>query len=209
MRTALDIENWPRKDHFHFFKKFDEPFFGVTVPIDCTKAFNAAKASGVSFFVWYLHKTLVAVNKIEPFRYRICDHMVYLYDKVDASATISREDGSFAFSLIGYNPNIKAFSKIAADEIERIRVTPGLFTRSFDQDNIIHFSALPWINFMSISHARSFAIRDSCPKISFGQMTIAADGKRSMPVSVHVHHALMDGLHVGQFLDCLQFELNG
>lgn len=30
------------------------------------------------------------------------------------------------------------------------------------------------------------------------------NGRLLMPVSVHVHHALMDGLHVGQFLENFQ-----
>jgi len=39
MKTKLDISSWNRKDHFAFFKQFEEPFFGVTVPIDCTTAY--------------------------------------------------------------------------------------------------------------------------------------------------------------------------
>lgn len=208
MKKQFDIENWSRKDHFHFFRKFEEPFFGATATIDCTKAYHTAKALNVSFFVYYLHKTLAAVNKIEPFRYRISGESIFVYDRINASPTISREDGSFAFSLFEFNPDIHVFAEIATTEIERVRVTPGLFTRTFEVDNIIHFSALPWIDFTSLSHARSFTFEDSCPKISFGKMSIAENGKKTMPVSVHVHHGLMDGLHVGQFIECLQSELD-
>jgi chloramphenicol O-acetyltransferase type A len=34
------------------------------------------------------------------------------------------------------------------------------------------------------------------------------DGKRSMPVSIHAHHGLVDGLHVGQYIDCFQELMN-
>jgi chloramphenicol O-acetyltransferase type A len=30
------------------------------------------------------------------------------------------------------------------------------------------------------------------------------NGQLQMPVSIHVHHALMDGYHVGQFIDQFQ-----
>jgi chloramphenicol O-acetyltransferase type A len=208
MKTYLDLDRWPRKEHFDFFRKFDEPFWGAVVDIDCTKAYQNAKASNASFFVWYLHKTLVAINAIESFRYRIDAGQIIIHDRIDGSATISREDGSFGFSLIEFDADFEIFSKGALVEIDRVKNTPGLFTRSFDQDNLIHFSSIPWVNFTSLSHARSFSFPDSCPKISFGKMTVAADGKRSMPMSVHVHHALMDGLHVGQFVDCFQSEMN-
>ena len=63
------------------------------------------------------------------------------------------------------------------------------------------------LRFSSISHARSFSYPDSCPKIAFGKME-ERDGRRSMPVSVHVHHALMDGFHLAQFFERLQEALN-
>jgi chloramphenicol O-acetyltransferase type A len=74
--------------------------------------------------------------------------------------------------------------------------------------NVIHFSTVPWVNFTSLSHARSFTFPDSCPKISFGKMMIGIDGKRTMSMSIHAHHGLMDGYHVGQFVDCFQELMN-
>lgn len=208
MRTLLDIENWPRKEHFHFFRQFEEPFFGATVEIDCSKAYIAAKALKTSFFTYYLHKTLVAVNATESFRYRVLGDQIYVYDQINASATIGREDGSFGFSLIEYNANFEFFSANTVAEIERIQNTTGLFTRTFTDDNVIHFSAIPWLDFTSLSHARSYTFPDSCPKISFGKMKIAENGKRTMPMSIHIHHGLIDGLHLGQFVDLLQELMN-
>lgn len=204
MRTLLDIENWPRKEHFHFFRKFEEPFFGATVEIDCTKAYATAKSLNASFFIYYLHKTLVAVNTIESFRYRISAEQIYVCNQINASATIAREDGSFGFSLIEYNADFAIFNATALMEIERIQTTTGLFTRTFEDDHVIHFSAIPWLNFTSLSHARSYTFPDSCPKISFGKMMVSEERKRTMSMSVHVHHGLMDGFHLAQFVDCFQ-----
>lgn len=209
MKTLLNLNNWSRKEHFHFFRKFDEPFFGVVVEIDCTKAYENSKALGISFFIYYLHKTLVAVNQTEAFRYRIEDDQIYIYDTVDASATISREDGSFGFSLMKYHPDFNLFQQNALTEVDRVKNTSGLFTRTFEMENLIHFSAIPWVDFTSLSHARSYTIADSCPKVSFSKMMVSEEGKRHMKMSIHVHHGLMDGLHVGQFVDCFQAEMNG
>ena len=204
MKTLLDLENWNRKEHFAHFCKMEEPFFGVTVEIDCTQAYQTAKELKTSFFIYYLHKTLVAVNAIENFKYRIAEGKIYINNQIDASATIGREDGTFGFSLIEYNPDFKIFEQTALAEIQRIQNTTGLFTRSFDNDNLIHFSAIPWLNFTSLSHARSYTFPDSCPKISFGKMIASETGKKTIAMSVHVHHGLMDGLHVGQFVDYFQ-----
>lgn len=208
MKTLLDLENWNRKEHFLFFKQMEEPFFGLTVEIDCTKAYATSKQLGTSFFVYYLHKTIVAINTIESFRYRIIDEAIYIYESIDVSATIMREDKTFGFSLIEYSSNFEVFATNAFEEIERIQNTPGLFTREFEEINVIHFSAVPCVNFTSLSHARSYSFPDSCPKISFGKMLIDKDGKRTMSMSIHVHHGLMDGFQVGQFLDCFQELMN-
>lgn len=208
MKTLLDLENWNRKEHFLFFKQMEEPFFGITTTIDCTKAYSVAKKLGTSFFAYYMHKTIVAVNTIESFRYRIINDAIYIFDTIDVSATIMREDNTFGFSLIEYSPDYEVFAKNTSEEIQRIQNTSGLFTREFPNNNLIHFSAVPWINFSSLSHARSFTFPDSCPKISFGKMMIGDDGKRTMSMSIHVHHGLMDGYHLGQFVDCFQELMN-
>jgi len=204
MKTLLDLNNWNRKEHFLFFKQMQEPFFGATVEIDCTKAYEKSKTMDTSFFIYYLHKTLAAVNTIENFKYRISNTHIYMHDRIDGSATISRADGTFGFSLIEYHPDYTIFEQTALTEIERIQTTTGLFTRDFPDDNVIHFSAIPWLNFTSLSHARSMTFPDSAPKISFGKIMIHENGKRTMPMSVHVHHGLMDALHLGQMVDCFQ-----
>ena len=202
MKQKLPLDTWNRAAHFQFFKQMEEPFFGVTVTIDCTLAYEKAKALGVSFFTYYLHKTLAAVNAIEPFRYRIINDEVYAFEQIDASATVLREDKTFGFSLIEFNKDVMVFSEIAKKEINRIQTTTGLFTREYPE-NLIHFSALPWINFTSFSHARSFTFPDSCPKISFGKM-MEDNGKKTMSMSINVHHGLMDGIDVGEFISCFE-----
>lgn len=208
MKTILDLDNWNRKEHFLFFKQMQEPFFGVTVDVDCSKAYINSKFLNTSFFIYYLHKTLTAVNAFENFRYRILNTHVYVHDRIDGSATISRADGTFGFSLIEYHPDYQIFEETALAEIERIQNTTGLFTREFNAENLIHFSAIPWLKFTSLSHARNMTFPDSCPKISFGKMTIDQNGKRTMPMSIHVHHGLMDAMHVGQMVDYFQQIMN-
>ena len=206
MKQKLNLETWNRKEHFLFFKQMEEPFFGVTITVDCTKAYDKAKEMGVSFFTYYLHKTLTAVNHCEPFRYRIIDNEVYIFDRIDVSSTILREDKTFGFSQIEYSKDLNQFAENTKKEIARIQSTTGLFTREYSE-NLIHFSALPWINFTSFSHARSFTWPDSCPKISFGKM-MDENGNKSMAMSIHVHHGLMDGYHVGEFLTFFQDLIN-
>ena len=206
MKQKIDISSWNRKEHFEFFCTFEEPFFGVTTSIDMTIVYEKAKALQIPFFVYYLHKTIAAINQVENFRYRIEENEVVLYDEIDASATIMREDKTFGFSFMKFHSDIQDFAKIAQIEIERIQITPRLFTREFPE-NIIHFSAVPWINFTGLTHSRKYTLKDSCPKVSYGKL-VEENGKKSMALSVTVHHGLVDGYHIGLFIEALQTELN-
>jgi len=206
MKEKIDIDTWLRKDHFNFFNNFDEPFFGVTVEVDCTETYKEAKAAGVSFFLLYLHKSLAAANQIENFRYRIINGEVWKYTKINAAATINRPNGSFGFGYFDYLEKFKDFNAKANLEIEKVKNTTGLIPSS-SGENVIHYSALPWLNFTSMSHARNYVYKDSCTKISFGKVRDQS-GRKIMPVSIHANHALMDGFHVAQFVDVYQSLLN-
>lgn len=206
MKQKIDISSWNRKEHFEFFNTFEEPFFGITTQIDMTIALEKAKKLQIPFFVYYLHKTIAAINQVENFRYRIEENEVVLYDEIDASATIMREDKTFGFSFMKFHSDIQDFAKIAQTEIERIQTTQGLFTREFPE-NIIHFSAVPWINFTGLTHSRKFTLKDSCPKVSYGKL-MTDNGKQTMAMTVLAHHGLVDGYHMGLFVDALQNLLN-
>jgi chloramphenicol O-acetyltransferase type A len=204
-KQKLDLDRWPRKEHFAFFNSFEEPYYGVTVRLDCTAAYHFAKQRGVSFFLYSVYRSLAAANEVEAFRLRIEDNDVFLYNHIDGGSAIDRPDGTFGYGFLPWSPDLNTFIETATASIARIRSTTGL-TRT-PANNIIRYSVLPWIDFTSLSHARAYSRADSCPYITFGKMT-EHDGTRSMPISVHVNHALVDGLHLGQFLERLQQLLN-
>lgn len=202
MKTKVDLETWNRKEHFEFFRQFDEPFHSVTVEVDCTRTYQESKSQGHSFFLNYLHKSLTAANSVRAFKLRIFAAEVYEYETVNASPTIPRSDGSFGFSYMDFHADFDRFHAHAIAVTNAVRNSTRLFPVE-SNECVIHYSSLPWLKFTSLSHARHFSAADSAPKISFGKMT-ETNGVRVMPMSVHVHHALVDGLDVGHYVDALQ-----
>ncbi|MBL4677737.1 MAG: chloramphenicol acetyltransferase [Mucilaginibacter sp.] len=205
MKTKIDFKTWERTEHFKFFNSFEESFFGATVTVDCTKAYAKAKELGISFFLYYLHCTLTAANRLTHFRYRVENGEVYLYDSIGASATVGRPNDTFGFSFMDYHPDLKEFAAHAKKEMERVAAGTGIELRPIT--NVLHISAIPWLDFTGLTHARGFQFEDSMPKVSYGKMT-EKDGIKSMPVSVSVHHGLADGKHVGDFVALFQELLN-
>lgn len=197
MRTPIDLDSWPRKAHYQFFKDFTEPFHSVVFETDVTRAYQRAKREGHSFYLDYLHCSLRAVNEIPEFRYRIDEGQAWDYAQINASATVLRPDNTFGFSNIPYHTDLATFVQGATAEIARVRASEALFSSATGQE-VIHCSALPWLNFTALSHARHFPMGDSVPKISYAKM-MEKGSQLTMSVSLHAHHALVDGYHVGLF----------
>ena len=195
MKHEIDLSTCKRGEHFEVFKNFDEPLFGITVKVECSVAYKKAKESGYPFSLYYLYLSLKAANEIEEFRYRIEGEKVVCYDNVGAGPTVFRDDETFGYAYMPYNKYIEVFMNQASVEVERVKAERGLKFPHAEED-ILHYSTLPWADFTSTSHARKFDISRSIPKITFGKIT-RNNEEMWMPVSVHVSHALMDGFHVG------------
>ena len=201
-RHFINISTWKRREHFEVFKNFDEPLFGLTVRVECSAAYKKSKELDYSFSNFYLYLSMKAANEIEEFRYRIEDDKVVCYDSVGAGPTIFREDETYGYGFMPYSEDIEAFMKQASAEVERVKAEHGL-KFPYNGEDILHYSTLPWADFTSVNHARILTIGRSIPKITFGKITKVGD-KMWMPVDVHVNHALMDGFHVGKFVERFQ-----
>jgi chloramphenicol O-acetyltransferase type A len=206
MRTKLELNSWNRKEHFEFFRKFDEPFYHLNMNVDCTFGLQKAKAAKHSIFAWYLFSAMKAANMVQEFRYRIEGEEVYEYNTVHASPTIGRDDGTFGFAQVDFQEDFEIFQSQLNKEMERVRGLSGLFTAP-ERPDVIHYSALPWFSFTGLSHPRNYGDGDSIPKISFGKI-FAQDNKSWLPLSVQVHHGLVDGFHVNLFVEALLHRLN-
>jgi len=205
VKQKVNLVTWKRKAHFQFFNSFEEPYYGVCVRVDCTAAYAASKRMGCSFFLYCLYQSLTSVQQVEAFRLRVEAGDAYLYDRIDGGSTLPRVDGTFGFGYYTFTEDMAVFMADGQREMERVRLTEGLERRG--AQNLVRYSALPWIDFTSLSHARRFAVGDSCPWITFGKMTESA-GRRSMPVSIHVHHAVVDGVDVGKYIEAFQARMD-
>jgi chloramphenicol O-acetyltransferase type A len=204
MPQPIDIDNWHRRHHFEFFKDYEIPFFSLCAEVDVTRLYIwSRQEGGPSFFLASFYLSLQAANEIESFRYRIREDSVILHETVDGGTTVMREDETFGFAYFDFDPSYIKFEVEGREILDRARSASGPLLDRPDRDDLIYYSIIPWVHFTSFSHARRLATGDSIPKIVFGKHSDHA-GRRLMPVSVEVHHALMDGLDVGRFFGRFQ-----
>lgn len=202
--VRLDLSNWNRRDLFTFFDSFSEPFHGVCLRVDCAGAFRYAKEHHLSVFLTLLHCSLAAAHQVENFRLRGLNGEVWLYQTIHGGSAVGRPDGTIGFGHYVFHQDLHDFVREASLELNRVKTSNEL-TRYPGQD-LIRYSMLPWFDFTSISHARDLSQKDSAPRITFGKIT-ETNGRCSMPISIHVHHGLVDGEHVARFVELFEQRL--
>jgi len=199
----IDIEQWERKEQFHFFKDYDNPFFGLTADVEISKLLEYTRSRGHSFFAAYLYISQLQINKIKEFRYRIVDNQVVDYASISAGSTVLKANDVFTFCYFEYMKSYREFEAHVLEQIERCRQAESPFNARDHNLAQVHYSVIPWLHFHGLSHPRNYGTGDSIPKIVFGKYT-SSNGSINMPISVEAHHALMDGFHIGQYFEGFQ-----
>ncbi len=152
----------------------------------------------------YHYFALKAANEIEPFRYRLRDGKVLVHEVINGGTTLILPNETFTLVYFDHAESFTKFMEGATKAVAEIRSGDGGFCPKHEDDARIHCTTLPWIAFTSFSHARRWWHKeDSVPKISFGKF-VHENGRTLMPFSVEVHHALMDGLHVGRYIERIE-----
>ncbi len=203
MAKYLDLKNWIRRDLFEFFVGFDKPYFNICTQLDVTNLLAAlSNRPGLSVSMAYHYFALRAANEIEPFRYRLEDRQVIVYDVIHGGTTVLLPSENFTLAYFEYDVDFEKFMAGAEGALQEALAGDGAFFPN-PREDMIHFTTLPWVSFTSFSHARNWGREDSVPKIAFGKF-VEANGRTLLPFSVEVHHALMDGLHVGRYVARLE-----
>lgn len=203
MARYLDVTSWARRDVFEFFLAFDKPYFNICTRLDITSLLALLRnRPEVSVSLAYHYFALRAANEIEPFRYRLREGKVIVHDVIHGGTTVLLPNETFTLAYFEYDVDFEKFIGPAEKAVAEVLSGDGGF-RPDPRDDRIHFTTLPWMSFTSFSHARNWRREDSIPKIAFGKF-IKEDGRTLLPFSVEVHHALMDGLHVGRYVTRLE-----
>lgn len=124
------------------------------------------------------------------------------YDEIYPGCTILYDDETFGFAYFKFYLDKPRFILEGKKVIEQQKKDKSFNPGSRD-NGLIHCSIIPWISFTSFSHATSSNGDPSIPKIVVGKI-YHKDGESWMPISVEVHHALVDGLQVGKYFNALE-----
>jgi len=198
----VDLDTWPRKQAYLFFKDFEDPYFSMTAETDVTVLRSFCKSQNVSFSLAVLYASTTVANGIREFRLRQDGEDVVEFDKIHASQTLLNEDETFSFSFLEYHPDFRTFERAGLDSVKKYKELKTLHVE-IERMDVVFYSVIPWVSFTSFKNAQRRDHTSTIPRIVFGKIH-ERDGRLLMPVSVEVNHMMMDGLHVGRFFERFQ-----
>jgi chloramphenicol O-acetyltransferase type A len=196
----IDMDAYPRRGLFEYFKAFDVPVHSRTVQIDISRALEYIKKNDLVFSLALTLLVTRAANQVPEFRQRIVgagieeyDFVIPLYSMLLPSKVpiVIPGEHSKSFSVC-YEANMAIRREALAGRMPMFDMT--------NQGHIV-VSVVPWYSFTSITIPYSHD-RASVPTVSIGKFYKQLEAT-FIPLAIHSNHALIDGYHIGQFLDCL------
>ncbi len=199
---SIDMKNWPRASQFAFFRQYANPHYALTARIDVTRLMVEDRQAGISVFNGALYAIMAAANAVPELRTRFSGEEVHEHEMVHASVTVPIEGDRFAFCDIPFAPAWGQFDQNCRQVIDAARQQVELNNNVAGKQEWTYLTCLPWVHFTAMTHPVD-GPDDCIPRIAWGKIEPDA-GRWFMPVAIQVHHALVDGRHVGQFFQALE-----
>lgn len=202
MREII-FENPHRQKHFEFFNSMNHPHFNITANVDISNLLPFLKKNKLPITPSIVYLIARTANEIPEFKWRIRDKKIFEHETVTPSFSVFTEVADvFSFCTVDYESNAKSFIQRAFEKSEEMKQHPS-FEDEEGRDDFLFLSTIPWVSFTGFQHAMRFHPCDSVPRITWGKF-FEENGKTQMPLSVQVHHAVVDGRHVGKYFQLME-----
>lgn len=201
----LDMGAYNRRSHFEYFNRLAYPYVGITVNVNITALAGMVKDKKLPFFLTFCYCVSQAANQVPEFRQRIMDGGIVEYDFCKTSHTVALEDGTYCYCTLDASRPFGEYLPYAVQAQEEAKALKRVDDDAGEVEGMIFISTLPWLSYVSFIQPTPVPA-DSNPRITWGKYFTQGE-ELLMPVSVLCHHALVDGLHISRFYECLQEQM--
>ena len=195
------LDTWPRREAYTFFSGLSDPFYSVTVTADVTALHTYTKRRGLSFYYALVWLCTQSINQTTAFRYAIRNGQPVLLARREPSFT-DLHPGAEQFHIMTM-PAGDALEDFCRAARAKSRAQTEFLSAAAESDALIYFSCLPWVSLTALTNERDFDADDAIPRIAWGKYH--REGERDvLGLALEVNHRLIDGLHIGRFVQDLQ-----
>ena len=203
----IDMGSYPRREHVEHFYGMAYPYAGVTVEVDVTDLLTLCREKGYSFYLMVLHAVALAADGVEEFRRRIDQGGIVEYEQCPTSHVELKPDGTYAYCTLHHHMPLAEYLH-RAEAARAAARTNGSIEEEAEVQSMYFISTLPWLHYTQLIQPVACG-EESNPRFTWGKYQQNGDGRMMMPLSVLVHHALADGLHIAKFYERFDKQIKG
>lgn len=206
MFTAIDLNTWPRRDHFNYYRNILPVGYSITVRLDVTRFRAMLADQGLKFypsFIWCVSHTILAHP---AFRMGVDETGAPgLHDVLHPNYTIFHEDDhTFSDLWTAHDEDFAAFYRAFLADQAAFGQNHGIKAKPGQPGNFYCISCLPWLDFTAYaSHVAGSGQPNLFPVLTYGK-AVEENGRLTLPLAVNIAHAAADGWHTARFVQDLQ-----
>ncbi len=202
---AIDLDKWPRREHFEHYLTRVECTYAITVELDVTEMVAALRVVPWKSYIAQIWAIASVVNRHVEFRMTLTDEKVpATWDIVHPAFTVfNPERETFANVWSPFHADFSTFHEHTADVLERYRTATSLQPQPDMPANMFDISSVPWASFTGFSLQIRDGWKHLLPIFTLGRYR-ETGGRTVMPVAIQVHHAAADGFHTARLVQELQ-----
>ncbi len=207
---VIDVESWPRREHFRLYRGFEFPHVNICVQLDITALWANRARTSASPTVILVYTITKAANRVPEMRQRIRGEQLVEHEVIHPLITVLGDDDLFGVVTLTYDACFATFASKAAEILAKAKEGTSLNEFPHDQegkfvrDDLLSITILPWLAFTGFAITRKPQV-DCIPLLAFGKVQASGD-RYLLPFFVNFHHALADGLHVARFVKYIEEE---
>jgi len=198
----IDLDTWERREFYEHFINEVVCTYSVTVNLDITPL-NGTRLYPA--MIWLLTKT---VNDMPEFRTSLTTQGLGIFDSMHPMYTVfNKENKNFSGIWSYFSEDYGKFLKNYESDVDRYSQSTRYAPKEGTPENAFNISMVPWLEFTSFNINVFDDGKFLLPIFTMGKF-FERDGKRLLPLSIQVHHAVCDGYHVGLFVEKLQRKID-
>ncbi len=199
----IDMKNDVRAAHYGYFCSLANPAAALTAAVDVTELL--ARLGRRSFFLSFLWCVERAANAVPELRRRIRAGKVIEFEACPTSSTVMKSDFSYAYCHLEPGMDYETFLERGNAGLDEAREGGTIGEEAGDALPCYFISCVPWLHYSHVVNPWGGG-EDSNPRFTWGRYE-RREGRQLIPVTVMVHHGLVDGIHIARFYRNLESEL--
>ncbi|WP_432060264.1 type A chloramphenicol O-acetyltransferase [Streptomyces sp. S1] len=200
--APIDLDAWPRRQHFAHYRRAVPCTYSMTVELDATAFAAALRRSSRKTYLAQVWALSTVVNRHEEFRMCLTasgDPAVWPVVH-PAFTVLNAERETFACVWTPHDPDFGAFHDAAAPLLAEHARATDLFPQGDLPPNAFDVSSLPWTSFTGFNLNIGGGWDHLAPIFTLGRYA-EREGRVLLPLAVQVHHAAADGFHTARLVN--------